>query len=74
MTNGAVGGWMYLNLDNCDRDTTGSSNWVITSMRAEGRYSVDMDAAALGNGCSAPAAITEVTTGTAIIGPAANSQ
>jgi hypothetical protein len=74
LTNGAVGGWLYLNLDNCDRDTTGSSNWVITSMRSEGRYSVDMDAAALGNGCSTPAEISEVTTGTAIIGPAPNSK
>ena len=29
-----------------------SQNWVIVSMFAEGRYSVDFDAAWLGNGCS----------------------
>jgi hypothetical protein len=34
--------------------TRGSQNWVIISMFAEGRYSVDFDAAWLGNGCSAP--------------------
>jgi hypothetical protein len=35
---------------------TQSQNWVIVSMFAEGRYSVDFDAAWLGNGCSqAPA-------------------
>ena len=34
-----------------------SQNWVIVSMFAEGRYSVDFDAAWLGNGCStSPAA------------------
>jgi len=40
-----------------------SQNWVIVSMFAEGRYSVDFDAAWLGNGCSAP-----VPSG-AVIGP-----
>ncbi|MEO8380689.1 MAG: hypothetical protein ABI779_13575 [Acidobacteriota bacterium] len=74
LTNGAVAGWMYLNIDNCDRDLTGSSNWVVTSMRSEGRFSADMDAAALGNGCSAPAEPSEVTIGTAIIGPARNTR
>ena len=33
-----------------------SQNWSIVSMFAEGRYSVDFDAAWLGNGCSAPVA------------------
>jgi len=36
--------------------TRASQNWVIVSMFAEGRYSVDFDAAWLGNGCSAPVA------------------
>ena len=36
--------------------TRPSQNWVIVSMRAQGRYSVDFDAAWLGNGCSAAAA------------------
>ena len=73
LTNGAIGGWMYLNLDNCERDQWGSQNWVTVSMRAEGRYSVDFDAAALGNGCSPGTPESEITTGTRIIGPAANS-
>ncbi len=68
--NGAVGGWMYLNLDNCTADApASSSNWVITSMRAEGRYSVDMDAPAFSNGCTLQTPVSEVTTGTQIIGP-----
>jgi hypothetical protein len=48
-----------------------SQNWVIISMFAQGRYSVDFDAAWLGNGCSAPAAISTATAGgTGTIGPA----
>ncbi len=47
-----------------------SQNWVIVSMFAEGRYSVDFDAAWLGNGCSAPAAISAATSGLGTIGPA----
>jgi len=38
-----------------------SQNWVIVSMFAEGRYSVDFDAAWLGNGCSpSPAAGAQI--------------
>ena len=60
---GAVGGWMYLNLNNGDiagtsPAGTASQNWVIVSMEAEGRYSVDFDAAWLGNGCSPADAAT----------------
>ena len=73
---GDVAGWTYLNLDNglrgvfYSRDNAGSAanrpsqNWVITHMEAEGRFSVDFDAAWLGNGCSGA-----VTLGTQI-GPA----
>jgi hypothetical protein len=43
-----------------------SQNWVIVSMSVQGRYSVDFDAAMLGNGCS-PARIQAGR-----IGPAAN--
>jgi hypothetical protein len=64
---GDVAGWTYLNLDNGQRtpysrdNVAGaanrpSQNWVIVSMFAEGRFSVDFDAAWLGNGCSAPVA------------------
>ena len=41
-----------------------SQNWVIVSMFAEGRYSVDFDAAWLGNGCS-PSPATGATIGPA---------
>ena len=69
LTNGAVAGWMYLNFYDPENARYGS-NWVVSSMRAEGRYSVDMDAAALGNGCSAPVARpSEVAGGQEIIGP-----
>ncbi|HEV2722953.1 MAG TPA: hypothetical protein VG323_23210, partial [Thermoanaerobaculia bacterium] len=44
-----------------------SQNWVIVSMFAEGRYSVDFDAAWLGNGCSPAAPLTGVQGG--FIGP-----
>lgn len=56
-------GWMYLNLDNRASVTSAvnpyssnraSQNWVVVRMRAEGRYGVDYDATALGNGCGQP--------------------
>jgi hypothetical protein len=47
--------------------TRASQNWAIVSMFAQGRYSVDFDAAWLGNGCS-PAAIDPATSTS--IGPA----
>ncbi|MBV8519597.1 MAG: hypothetical protein JO197_19555 [Acidobacteria bacterium] len=72
----AIGGWMYLNLENSEStNAAASQNWVIVSMRAEGRYSVDFDAVALGNGCSAPVRATAVNSNpeTAVIGPAPNT-
>lgn len=76
----AVGGWMYLNLNN-DPTLAGigqypatfpagygavrpSQNWVTVQMTAEGRYGVDFDAAYLGNGC------TPIVAPGATIGPA----
>jgi len=41
-----------------------SQNWVITSMFAEGRYSVDFDAAWLANGCTPQALFTGPTSAT----------
>lgn len=71
LPNGAIAGWMYLNLDNSTTDDPlASQNWVVVSMRAEGRYSVDFDAAWLQNGCTQAEPVSEVTTGTNIIGPA----
>jgi len=46
-----------------------SQNWVIVSMFAEGRYSVDFDAAWLGNGCSAPVPLTTAAAPGSLIGP-----
>jgi hypothetical protein len=46
-----------------------SQNWVITSMSAEGRYSVDFDALSLGNGCSPAPAVSNANNGMAPIGP-----
>src|SRR5205085_5752740 len=75
-SSGDVAGWIYLNLNNGNMNVTysvarpgffppgttrPSQNWVITSMFAEGRFSVDFDATMLGNGCS-PA----IASGTAI--------
>ena len=69
--NGAVSGWVYLNLDH-PGDQVASQAWAIASMRAEGQFSVDMDAIALGNGCSAAFADSEIGFGNATIGPLPN--
>ncbi len=73
-TMGAIAGWMYLNLDDLDRDSHASQGWVSVSMRAEDRYSTDMDAAYLGNGCSAPVDTSEATLWGPAIGPAPNTR
>jgi hypothetical protein len=74
ITNGAVAGWSYLNLHNTfATGRPAAQAWVVTSMRAEGRYSVDADATPLGNGCTPGITrSTEVTYGTKTIGPADN--
>ncbi len=71
---GASNGWVYMNLDNEVGDNIASQNWVVVSMRAEGRYSVDFDAAWLGNGCTPEAAESRVNAGgtAPFIGPAPN--
>jgi hypothetical protein len=81
---GDIAGWMYMNLNNggsnlysaarpgfvgaTNTTVRPSQNWVIVSMFAEGRYSVDFDAAWLGNGCSPAAALS--SNDSAQIGPA----
>ncbi len=70
-TQGAVAGWMYLNLDGEDDEIAGQA-WVVVSMRSEDRFSTDFDALALGNGCSAPAGLSEADYGDFPIGPAPN--
>jgi hypothetical protein len=69
---GAVSGWIYMNLTPEDEEFTRQA-WVVTTMRAEGRYSVDSDALALGNGCSQHAPLSEIdSNGDAVLGPAPN--
>ncbi len=70
-TNNAIAGWMYLNLDDPDQPVA-TQAWVISSMRAEGQFSVDMDVVALGNGCSAQVGPSEAGAGNVTIGPLAN--
>jgi hypothetical protein len=53
-------GWLYFNLDR-PSDEVSDQAWMITSMRAENRYSADLNATALGNGCSPPTPIAEVS-------------
>ena len=69
-----VSGWFFLNMNNggdssytsvpgdapagSNTINRASQNWVIVSMFAQGRFSVDFDAAHLGNGCSAARVIS----------------
>jgi hypothetical protein len=74
-TNGAPAGWVYLNLDSRDEDAAHAEQaWVISSMRAEGRYSADFDATAFGNGCSPRVGTSEIDPGSGgVIGPSPNT-
>ena len=56
-------GWIYLNLRGASSIARPLQGWVVVSMRAEGRYSVDVDAAALGNGCSGAIGVTQFSHG-----------
>jgi len=65
----SVSGWIFLDLDNHAgvgasspySSPRASQNWVTIHMRAEGRFGVDYDATALGNGCATPQAGGGVT-------------
>ena len=77
--NSQIAGWVYLNLDNgletLATTEFATQNWVTVSMRAEGRFSVDFDAAWLGNGCTPREVITEFSDGGTVDvlpGPAAD--
>ena len=70
----AVAGWVYVNLDDPTGQPTGYAprqGWITTSLRAEGRYSVGVDAIAMGNGCS-PNERSEIGFGNVPLGPSAN--
>jgi len=76
---GDIAGWFYMNLDlaygkpvNEPDPDVASQNWVVVSMGAEGRFSADFDAAALGNGCSPSMPITAEDGSDPAIAPAPN--
>ena len=71
MPNGARAGWTFFNLDAASNDLKVTQNWINVSMRAQGRFSVDFEAPALGNGCSNEQALSAAhgQSGSAIIGP-----
>ncbi|HYC87760.1 MAG TPA: hypothetical protein VEO54_00990 [Thermoanaerobaculia bacterium] len=72
LSNGATAGWLYLNLDD-PSDEVAEQGWMITSMRAEGRYSADQNASGLGNGCSPAEEVSQlVATAGTPIGPSPN--
>ncbi|HEX6095983.1 MAG TPA: hypothetical protein VF432_06650 [Thermoanaerobaculia bacterium] len=73
--NAARAGWAYMNLDSRSTTATRAEQaWVISSMRAEGRYSGDFDATAFGNGCSPRVNESEISEGGAgPIGPSPNT-
>ena len=74
LPNGAVSGWTYFNLDADAEDEAATQNWVIVSMRSQGRYSVDFEATALGNGCTPGRGVSEASQQNGIIiGPAPNA-
>ncbi len=66
-----VSGWMFLNLDNRlgaqekspYSSNRASQNWVLISMRAEGRYGVAYDATAMHNGCTPAQAVAKTPGG-----------
>lgn len=72
--NGAVAGWVYMNLDGTDANPSPADQaWVISSMRADGRFSADMDAMAFGNGCSPQVGRSEAQGEGVVIGPSPNT-
>jgi hypothetical protein len=76
-TEDAPAGWMYLNLDDTTSPVVKTSlqSWVVTSMQADDVFSVDMDAHALGNGCSDQVYASEASDSSGVpIGPLPNKR
>ena len=75
-TSSAPAGWMYMNLHDgrSPQRPNGAATqaWVVLSMSAEGRFSVDFDGTSLGNGCSPLTYSTDEEGGLPAIGPAPN--
>jgi hypothetical protein len=68
-----LSGWMYLNLDRDVDDDLATQAWVVSSMQANGTFSVDSDVVALGNGCTPPLPYSAATSAAGPpIGPAPN--
>jgi hypothetical protein len=72
----SLAGWMYYNLSyqswSGPPDDEAKQGWVVVSMAAEGRFSVDFDAASMGNGCSPRAPYTAEDGSAPAIGPSPN--
>ena len=70
----SVAGWLYVNLDDGNTGNGAHQGWLVASMRA-GTYSGDMDAVALGNGCSPAVGDAEASEGgSVVIGPSPNGE
>jgi hypothetical protein len=71
LTNGALRGWIYFNLDTVAGDGEATQNWVVVSMLGT-NMAGDFDATVLGNGCTPETSASEASGGGIAIGPAAN--
>jgi hypothetical protein len=70
---------MYINLHNGvgrrqSPYDTATQGWVVLSMSAEGRFSMDFDATSLGNGCSPRSHFTSEDGSAPAVGPAVDRQ
>ncbi|HVE70772.1 MAG TPA: hypothetical protein VNI54_05330 [Thermoanaerobaculia bacterium] len=66
LPNSATSGWMAVNLAVSRGDPAGAQGWVIASMAGLDRFAVDVEAPALGNGCSPVEPISNFRTGGAL--------
>jgi hypothetical protein len=71
-----LAGWMYYNPSrgswSAPSDEEATQGWVVVSMAAEGRFSVDFDATSLGNGCGPRTPYTAEDGSSPVIGPSPN--
>jgi hypothetical protein len=71
----STAGWLYFNLDDNDVTNGAHQSWVVTSMRAAEQFAGNMEALALGNGCSHPVgAAEESEAGSVVIAPSPNGE
>jgi hypothetical protein len=75
LSTAATSGWIYFNLDDGNPENGAHQNWVVLSMFSGTTFGGDMDAIALGNGCSPPVGLAEQSeNGSAVIGPSENGE